>query len=344
MKHQNFWICVEQTNWPDIIDILVIIFEALALVISAFTAFLLFRIREGSRISLVLLRTAIINNIIDAIVKIIRSAVPFRANFSFVELNYIFCTFWESQFIFWLFNSFSVLALLLFAIDRGLTLTSKDSIRFTPPESRLRTYLICVYVFGFLFTIPTFLYVNMENGTCLCGPTTVKGTVLTLIYASVYLRFAVMILLNGTLYLICIGAVIMYVRQTPVKHQKDELNSLHFLPPSAVDLKRLEESHGWKIPSLCILPIGVFYIIYFGFDAGYMFVSGLGLTTFEMGGDLQKIGVLLMALFSITVPIVLLLMLPVFRFWLEDRFGFFKCCKRKKDISQQLSYSSDWFA
>ncbi|VDO04530.1 unnamed protein product [Rodentolepis nana] len=330
VNSETFWKCVSQADWPDFIDITSIVLEITAIILNAITGYLLLQIKEGNLIIIFLLRTVIFNSIIDATIKLIKDLTPIKSELGDVALNYFLCVVWDSRFLFWLFNTFSVTGLTLFSVDRALTLLNKDSLRLVSAESRLRTYQISIYLYGLLLTIPQFISVNLENGTCACAPTTVNVPVLAILYAHVFIRYVLLVILNGGTLCVCAGVVIKWIKQTPVKHQVDELNALHFDIPSSAELKRLEASHGWKTPSLCILPISIFYVTNVGFDAGYQFISGVGLTTYVIGGKFQRFGTLLLVVFSNIVPLTLLLTLPVFRFWLRDKFAFLNCCKRKK--------------
>nr|CUU98304.1 centrin 3 [Hymenolepis microstoma] len=331
VNSETFWRCVSQTDWPDFIDITSIILEITAIILNAITGYLLLQIKEGNPIIIFLLRTIVFNSIIDAIIKLANDLTPSKYESGGVALNYFLCVVWDSRFLFWLFSTFSVAGLALFSLDRALTLLNKDSLRLVPAESRLRTYQISIYLYGLFLTAPQFISVNLENGTCTCAPTTVNVPVLALLYAHVFIRYVLLVILNGGILCMCAGLVIKWIKQTPSKHQVDELNSLHFDIPSAAELKRLEESHSWKTPSLCILPISIFYVMNVSFDAGYQFISGIGLTTYVIGGKIQRFGILLLIFFSNTVPLTLLVMLPVFRFWLRDKLAFFNCCKRIKN-------------
>lgn len=331
VNSETFWRCVPQTDWPDFIDIMSLILEITAIILNAFTGYLLLQLKEGNLIVIILLRTVIFNSVIDAVIKFVSDIVPFKANSSITALNYILCVVWDSRFLFWLFNTFAVSGLALFSIDRALSLLNKDSFRFVPAESRLRTYQIFIYLYGLFLTVPQVISVNLENGTCTCAPTTINVPVLALVYAHVFIRYVLLVVLQGGVLCVCAGTVIKWVKQTPVKQQLDELNSLHFDILSTAELKRREGLRSWKTPSLCIIPIALSYVTNFGFDAGYQFISGVGLTTYVIGGKIQRIGTLLLVVFSNTVPLILLFMLPVFRFWIKEKFTFLNCYKSKKN-------------
>ncbi|KAL5109618.1 hypothetical protein TcWFU_010523 [Taenia crassiceps] len=320
VNSETFWYCITQTLWPDAIDIITIILEISALLLNILAAVLLLRVTEGNKVIIVLLRTIFFNNIIDAIIKLLGDITPARVEFSIVEVNYAICVIWDSRFLYWLFNKFAVEAFVFFAIDRALTLDGSQTFRFLPVESRLTLYQCCIYIYGLLITIPQFFSVNLEKGGCACAPTTVNVPFLAIIYAHVFIRFALLVVLNGVIVLYSAARVVRWVQQTPVRYQVDELNFLHFKNPSEAELKRLEPMHSWKTPSMCILPLSICFIITFGFDATYQFLSGAGLATYVIGGVAQKMGTLMLLVFTNFAPLMLMAALPVLRFWVEDTF------------------------
>ncbi|CDS43160.1 conserved hypothetical protein [Echinococcus multilocularis] len=336
VNSETFWYCVTQTTWPDAIDILTIILEILGLLLNILAAILLLRVTEGNKVSIVLLRTIFFNNIIDVVIKLLGDVTPSRIEFSIVEINYAICMIWDSRFLYWLFNKFSIEAFIFFAVDRALTLDGSQSLRFVPVESRLTLYQSCIYIYGLLITVPQFFSVNLEEGGCSCAPTTVNIPFLAAIYAHVFIRFALLVVLNGVIVLYCSARVIHWVKQTPVKHQVDELNFLHFKNPSEAELKRLEALHSWRTPSMSILPLGICFIITFGFDAGYQFLSGTGLTTYVIGGAVQRMGTVMLLVFTNFLPLMLMFALPVLRFWVEDTFEALVGRKRQGDANHCL--------
>ncbi|VDM34672.1 unnamed protein product [Hydatigera taeniaeformis] len=310
VNSETFWYCITQSAWPDVIDIITLILEISGLLLNILAAILLLRVTEGNKVSIVLLRTIFFNNIVDAIIKLLGDVTPARVEFSIVELNYAICVLWDSRFLYWLFNKFSIEAFIFFAIDRALTLDGSQYVRFVPMESRLTLYQASIYIYGLLITIPQFFSVNLERGGCACAPTTVNVPFLAIIYAHVFIRFALLVVLNGAVVLYSAFRVIRWVEKTPVREQVDELNFLHFSNPSEAELKRLEPWHSWKTPSMSILPIGICFIITFGFDATYQFLSGAGLTTYVIGGAPQKMGTLMLLIFTNFVPLTLMVALP----------------------------------
>ncbi|VDK24433.1 unnamed protein product [Taenia asiatica] len=333
VNSETFWYCITQTVWPDAIDIITLILEISGLLLNILAAILLLRVTEGNKVSIVLLRTIFFNNIIDAAIKLLGDVTPARVEFSIVELNYAICVIWDSRFLYWLFNKVAIEAFVFFAIDRALTLGGSQAFRFVPVESRLTLYQSCIYIYSLLITIPQFFSVNLEKGGCSCAPTTVNVPFLAIIYAHVFIRFALLVVLNGIIVLYSSARVIRWVQQTPVRHQIDELNFLHFKNPSEEELKRLEPLHSWKTPSMSILPLSICFVISFGFDATYQFLSGAGLTTYVIGGVAQRIGTLLLLVFTNFVPLTLMVTLPVLRFWLEDTFDAVMRWKPKKETN-----------
>lgn len=323
VNSKTFWYCLEDGIWPDAIDIISIILESTAIILNIFTGCLLLRIKEGDRVSIVLLRNFIFNNIVDAIMKLFDNVVQFPADYTNVELNYAICFIFDSRFLYWLFNTFAIEALTLFAIDRVISLKKMDSHLLMSTETRLKWYLATIYCFGIAITAPQFISVNLENGGCTCAPTHINVLVLSIIYAHVFLRFFLLVLLNGGIQLLCAAAVIKWIRQTPVHNQYDELNHLHLVKKhsdEALYLKHLEERTSWRTPSLCILPLSIFYVITFGFDATYQFFSGASVTTYVIGGPVQKAGTMLLVVFSNIAPIILFIYLPVLRLSLAHLF------------------------
>ena len=315
VNSKTFWYCLEGVAWPDAFDIITIILEITAIILNIFTGFLLLRIKGGDRVSLVLLQNFIINNAIDSILKLISGTIPFKTNGTSVALNYVNCFIWDSRFLYWLFNIFTIEAFTLFALDRALTIRKIALFPFMSAESRLRCYLATIYCFGIAITVPEFFSVNLEGGGCTCAPSVVNVPVLSIIYAHVFLRFFLLVLINGGLQIFSTVVVVIWIRQTPLKCQHDALNYFHHVKqPSSAEMEHVEKYKSWKTASLCILPLSSFYVATFGFDATYQFLSGAGAATYIIGGPLQKTGTMLLVVFSNIAPLILLTSLPVLRF------------------------------
>ena len=325
VNSKTFWNCLEYLTWPDAIDIISIILEVTAIILNTFTGVLLSRVKDGDRVSLVLLRTFVFNNVIDAVIKLIGDVTPAREEFTNVNFNYFLCYIWDTRFLYWLFNIYAIEALTMFAVDRAFCLRKIDFYPFVTMESRLRAYLAIIYIFGIVITVPEFLTVNLKDGDCTCQPSQVNVPVLTVIYAHTFLRCFLLVIINGGIQLACSTAVILWVRDTHCMNQCDELNYIHLTPLNPAELKRLKEHHTWKTPSMCLLPLAILFIISFGFDAFYQFFSGTGITTYVINGAPQRAGTMMLAAFSTAAPIILLIFIPGLRFWLEKQFRRLKC-------------------
>lgn len=314
VNSKTFWYCIEGVAWPDAFDIISIILEITAIILNIFTGFLLIRMKGGDRVSLILLQNFTINNVIDGIIKLISGVVSFQTNSTSVALNYANCFLWNSRFLYWLFNIFAIEAITLFAFDRATTLKKIVLFPLMSAESRLKCYLVTVYCFGIAISVPQFFSVNIQGGGCTCAPSKINISILSIIYAHVFLRFFLLVLINGGLQLLSAAVVVIWIRETPLKNQHDELNYLFLMKqPSNAEMVHVDKFRSWKTASLCTLPLSIFYIITFGFDATYQFFSGAGVTTYIIGGPAQKAGTMLLVAFSNIAPIILLISIPILR-------------------------------
>ena len=325
VNSKTFWHCLEEVNWPDAIDIISLILEVTAIILNTYTGILLLRIKDGDRVSLVLLRTFVFNNVIDAVIKLIGDSGPSRVEFENEVFNHILCFIWDSRFFYWLFNTFAIEAFTMFAVDRAISLRKIDFYPFVTVESRLRAYQVTIYAFGIIITLPQFLSVNLSKAGCTCEPTKINVTTLSIIYAHTFLRFVLLEVLNGAIQLVCSAVVIIWIRQTDSTNEHDELNYLLMKSPSNGEVKLVEERCSWKTSSMCILPIAILFIITYGFDSAYQFFSGTGVTTYIIGGAFQRAGTMLMMVFSAIAPVILLAYIPALRLCLKKQFKRLKC-------------------
>lgn len=308
---KTFWYCVPFIGWPDAVDIIYLIFEVSGILLNILTTILLFRVRQGPRQNIVILRTLSIHCIMVCVVNFLEDVDPDGITTNNKVFQIIMCVFWNARFFYWIFFVASVECLVFFSIDRVLTLYKSDQLRFTSPRRRVIVYEITIHVFSTILTLPQVLTVNLQDGGCSCAPNKVNIPFLSIIYAHVYIWFVILFVTDGCILLCSAYYIVKWVREMPKEDQYDDLNEASFEEIHDHE-RRLKEStgRGYKTASMCILPLAISFVITFSYDSCYQFASALGLTTFIINSIPQKIGGLLLVIHVNVVPVVLLIFIP----------------------------------
>lgn len=307
-----FWYCIQVEKWPDALAILCIIFDITGILLNGSIGVLLFRMSQGPRTSLSLLRTALVCCFLASLVNLLGDVNPNDIVTDNVAFNILVCIFWNSRIFYWGFTVVGMYAVVLFAVERAIVLRNFEIFRFTAPSRRLVAYGAIICIFSALLVTPQVLTVNLQGDRCSCAPTAVSVPFLYVICAHVYLWFILLFLVNGFLLFAAAIHVILWVREPPFKSQKDDLNSLRFdvEPPS---LKHTNSSSRWATASMCLLPLAGFYVALIGFDAFHQVLSVVATMTYVIGSDQQRCGALLLVLYLNAVPVILCAYVPSLR-------------------------------
>lgn len=299
---KTFWYCLRLEKWPDAFSIIQIILDITGILLNGFTATLLIvRLKNGPLISLKLLRTAVVCCLLSSLVNLMGDVNPaglFTGNYVF---NKMICIFWNSRLFYWCFTVIGVQAMVLFCMDRALTIRKLDKLRLTSHDNRFLNYQFFIYIFSFFMVLPQVFTVNIASEKCSCASTMIIIPFLTLIYAHVYLWFGLILLLEGGLIVASAIEVIIWVRETPIKFQKDDLNSLR-----DGDANPTTTHRGWRTSSMCLLPIACVYIVTFGYDASYQFMSAISSIDYVINSYQQRFGAMLLVVYSNAIPVILL--------------------------------------
>nr|CDS28603.1 amine GPCR [Hymenolepis microstoma] len=311
---KTFWYCIPTVGWPDAVDVLCLLFEVTGFLLNTLTIALLFRIRHGPTHNIIILRTLAIHCLLVSIVNFLEDCNPNGIKPDNYILGTIICVFWNARFFYWIFLVATTQCVTFFSLDRVLTLYKSDQLRYINSKKRIIVYEITIHVFSILITLPQILTVNLKNGGCDCAPNTVNIPFLTIIYAHVFIWYAVLFLLDGGILLCTAYFIVKWVRETPKMDQFDDLNELSF------DVIKEHEHNfaqyigkGYKTASMCVVPLAVSHIITFSYDSTYQFASALGLTTFIINTVPQRIGGLFLIIQANVIPSILLFYLPPLR-------------------------------
>ncbi|VDO04532.1 unnamed protein product [Rodentolepis nana] len=311
---KTFWYCIPTVDWPDAVDALCLLFEVTGFVLNILTIALLFRIRHGPTHCIIILRTLAIHCLLVSIVNFLEDVNPNGVKTDNYVLGTIICVFWNARFFYWIFLVASIQCMTIFSIDRVLTLYKSDHLRYTGAKRRIVVYEITIHVFSLFITLPQILTVNLNNGGCDCAPNTINIPFLAIIYAHVFIWYAMIFLIDGGILLCAAYFTVKWIRETPKMEQFDDLNELSF------DVIREHEHNyeryvgkGYATASMCVVPLAVSHIITFSYDSTYQFASALGLTTFIINSVPQRIGGLFLIIQANVIPAILLFYLPPLR-------------------------------
>ncbi|VDK82336.1 unnamed protein product [Dibothriocephalus latus] len=309
-ESHTFWYCIDSQQWPDVFDILLIMFDALGVLLNFVVAILLFMLRGPCKTSLALLRGFVMSCAMASLVNLIEDAGPQIQKTSSYHYNRLVCIFWESRFLYWIFLVIASQFLFFFAVYRFLDMTGADEYKMISAEYQISTYSTTIAVFSVFMTIPQTFSVNLVGDDCSCSNRKINIPFLSLIYAQVYLWVSILMVFDGcVLTYICV-CLLRLIRTPTECRREDKLELLHFdntrFSETQLSANTSAAALGRITGSMCIIPLFVNYLACVSYDVLYQFASALDLTTYVIGTGVQKFGELLIVGQFVMVPIVLL--------------------------------------
>ncbi|VDM03414.1 unnamed protein product [Schistocephalus solidus] len=343
VESKPFWKCEERTSGTDGTDVVTYILDCIGILLNALILVLIFKKHCGPRVSLVLIRGMITCYLLTSAVNFLDHIYPYRLQTQNYHFNRLLCLFWDSRFFYWIFNVMGGLFLAIFAVDRLFCLAQLDLYRVTVPEYRLTSYVIFAVVASLLFSLPLLLSVNLNNDQCDCAPIQINIPFLSVIFAHVYLWFALLLVFQGGLLVFISVQLISWKLKRISTHLSwrtaDDLNSLTLKQPAdatislrgrarTLDGDRTcdDKRRNWNSASFCILPLTLSYVLTSVYDSTYQFLSAVGLTTYIINSVEQRLGEMLIVVHFTAVPLIICLYIPSLRvyLWLRLKSAFKK--------------------
>lgn len=320
---KTFWYCRPFSAWPDALAIIEIILDVTSFLLNGFTgALLLRRLKRGPMVSLGLLRILVACCFLACLQNLLQDTNPKGLAIENAAFNTLVCVFWHSRLIYWLFTVIGIQAVAFFAVDRAIVLRNFETFRFTAPNRRLVYYQVFIYIFSVLLVAPQGLTVNLQEGKCSCAPHLVSNPYMTVIFAHIYVWFVLLFVVDGCALLAAATHVIIWVKETPLKLQQDDLNRLSFSAEEEEGEQEVAEvsRRGWWTSSMCLLPLACAYVLTFAYDAIYQFISAVSSLSYVINSFEQRIGDFMLVIYLNVVPIVLLIYLPPLRYFVRKIF------------------------
>ncbi|VDL99168.1 unnamed protein product [Schistocephalus solidus] len=322
----TFWYCVQSNKWPDVWDILLFLFAALGLLLNTAVAILLFLLRGPCKTSLALLRGLVVSCAMACLVNFMEHVGPQMERTSSYYFNRLVCIFWASRFFYWIFMVIASQFLFFFAVYRFLDLTGNDDYKIPSEEYQIPTYSTVISLFSVSITAPQTFSVNLVGDICNCSNRQIKIPLLSLIYAQVYIWIAILIVFDGCVLTFISFRLQHLLRTAKSLRREDKLELLHFYKTTFTEgpfCDNMAASNSSKIGgSLCIIPLTISYLVLFSYDQLYQFASAVDLTTYVIGTQVQKCGVLFIVGYCVIVPIIVLIYVRPLR------LGLRKCWKK----------------
>ncbi|VDK33871.1 unnamed protein product [Dibothriocephalus latus] len=329
-ESSTFWYCSSSTQWPDVFDILLILFEALGLLLNTAVAILLFMLRGPCKTSLALLRGLVVSCMLACWVNLVEDVAPKVQKTPSYHFNRLLCIFWQSRFLYWIFVVIAS-QFLFFGVYRYLDMTGADDYKMLSEEYQIPTYSTVITVFSVLITGPQTLSVNLVGDDCNCSNRKINIPFLSLIYAQVYLWIAILIVFDGSV-LAYISVRLRRLLRTPAGcKREDKLELLHFYNTGLSECQLSTTTAAAAVcssgitGSMCITPLFVSYLLFFSYDQLYQFASAVDLTTYVIGTQVQQCGELLIIGHFVLVPIIIVVYIRPLR------LGMKKCWRRLID-------------
>ncbi|VDL99165.1 unnamed protein product [Schistocephalus solidus] len=320
-ESRTFWYCVESHQWPDVYDILLIVFAALGLLLNIAVAILLFLLRGPCKTSLALLRGLVVSCAMACLVNFIEHAMPKMERTSSYHFNRLICIFWASRFFYWIFVVIASQFLFFFAVYRFLDLTGNDDYKIPSEEYQIPTYSTLIPVFSVIISAPQTFSVNLVGDVCNCSHRKINIPLLSLIYAQVYIWTAILIVFDGSVLTFISFQLWRLMKMPKNLRGEDKLELLHFYKTTFTEGPLCENtaaSNSSKVAgSLCIIPLTISYLVLFSYDQLYQFASAINLTAYVIGTQVQKFGGLLLVWHCVIVPIIVLIYVRPLRLCLQ---------------------------
>ena len=217
----------------------------------------------------------------------------------------VVCHVWHSQAVYWSTIYLSVWNLVAIAVERYIAVCHPFTHKQFQ-ETPVRVILASMYVVNIVFMFPSYIQVRFEDGLCISEYLIPGKLVKDFYYAYSIVSLFGLYLLPAIAFVVLYGRIVASLRRrknaTPVGTSKV--------------LKTVQSA----ITKTAIVVTAVFMVT-IGFDAWSYTLGYTGVTSYEFGTPVQKIGVFFAVCNSFINPFVYLVFMPPFRDSLRKTFG-----------------------
>ena len=232
-------------------------------------------------------------------------------------LDVVVCHVWHSQGVYWTTIYLSVWNLVAIAVERYIAVCHPFKHKQFQ-ETPVRVILASLYVVNIVFMFPSYIQVRFADGLCISEYLIPGKLGIDFYYAYSIVSLFGLYLLPALAFIVLYGRIIASLRRrkstTPVGKSKV--------------LKTVQSA----ITKSALVVTAVFMVT-IGFDAWSYTLGYTGVTSYEFGTPVQKIGVFFAVCNSVINPFVYLVFMPPFRDSLRKTFR----CQSK---AEEASFSS----
>ena len=227
------------------------------------------------------------------------------------------CYLWHSRGAYWATIYMSVGNLVAIAVERYIAVChpfKHNSFQGTP----VRVIIASLYVASIIVLFPSYIQVRFEDGNCI-SEFLVHGK----LGRDLFYAYSIVWLFCGYL-LPALAFVFLYGRIiASLRHRRKYSHS-----GTSKDLKTVQAAL-----TKSALVVTAVFMVTIGFDAWSYILGYTGVTNYEFGTPVQKIGVFFAVCNSVVNPFVYLVLMPPFR----DSLVMTICCRPKPDESDNNS-------
>lgn len=318
----------DQPLWMEIFDDVQLLCTVIGFLANTLTLIVLFLNYKGfSRVILILLRHQSIADAWVCLMAAILIKQPFMWMTGFYYIDVFVCYCWHGQAFYWGGVTLSTYNLMLIALERYLAVCRPFDHGPVNMMSRRKMALLflALYVSVVVITHGTYIQTRLTaDGECV-NEYAFSGTAVEVYF------FGFVIFTYITTYLIPVvfmaGLYGLVIHQLNKRLKDTKLGHSCIVDRASTELTKTA------------IAVTIIFIISIGYDLNYYLLGYTGVTVYELGTPIQKIGVFLSNLNSVANPFVYALLMPMYR---RSVYETFACClpRRSTDITTSTASRS----
>ncbi|KAL7060042.1 hypothetical protein AAHC03_09390 [Spirometra sp. Aus1] len=308
-----YWQCPKSAPPKDSLHVISAVVNCLSLVLNFGLLIVLFLLTGKARLFLVHLRALTASAAFYSFIEICNRLIPYQNFPTDPNLGAILCYVWMSNYLSLTSYTFGTLILNFIVGNRAIQIACKYQYSFSTSLVADLAYLGGMGLVSLAFVLPQAFILHWDGKYCRCRDTNLVHGHLVSLYAEIFVRFGLVVILSTIILSISCYKIIYWVRNTPAEQLSDTWNSFAFASTTREQMEAFSRPQGWMTASICTLPLSANFIVVSILEAGHEFVCAVGLCTSMPYSPFARVAHFLIDLQLFLLPIIITIYIPALR-------------------------------
>ncbi|VDN15624.1 unnamed protein product, partial [Dibothriocephalus latus] len=310
---EAYWTCSHAALDRGTLFLISGIMNGVGLIINLILLVLLFLLKCKTRIFIFQLRALIASNFLCSLIRIASLYLPTDLLYRPSLFGWIVCHLWSSHYLLFVSYIFTILTLNFTVGNRAIQIVCKYQYSFSTSLIGDLAYFVGLGLVSIIVMLPQAFIFQWDGENCTCLDTNLPYGIVVSKYAEVFARFGLTAVISVIILSISCYKIIFWVRNTPTKQLLDTWN-LPSLPGTTTEhMESFSRPQGWMTATLCTVPFSITSLAVSVYQAGYRFVSALGLCSIQPDTPLYNIDRFLTDIEVVVLPIIVIVYIPALR-------------------------------